>query len=245
MDEPDEKLSQNGKNSIPDGQEESESLNLHNGHHHDNEEIGDNSSLNGHEEIANNVALNGKEETENHSALSGREETGKRGVIKVKKGILSGGSKLASLIDPGSNQATLPAPSTRERSLPHALPDGQSSMMRRTRVNRIILRKRLNERYRHRVTSRLMVVAVVTVIVLFSLLSSGVGAVYAYYRSQLPLLNGIATHSLFQSTHIYDRNGQLLYVLYNHQDGYGRRTYVNYSDIPSVLVNATIAAEDH
>ena len=118
--------------------------------------------------------------------------------------------------------------------------------VRRNRVNRIIMRKRLHERYDTRdLAPRLMIIAVIIFLVLFSVLSSGVGAAYAYYRAQLPLLNGIASHSLFQSTHIYDRNGQLLYELYNHQDGYGRRTYVDYSDISSTLVNATIAAEDH
>ena len=118
--------------------------------------------------------------------------------------------------------------------------------LRRNRVNRIIMRKRLHERYDGRdLAPRLMIIMVIIFIVLFSALSSGVGAAYAYYQAQLPLLNGIASHSLFQSTHIYDRNGKLLYELYNHQDGYGRRTYVNYGDISPTLVNATIAAEDH
>ena len=117
---------------------------------------------------------------------------------------------------------------------------------RRTRINRIIMRKRLHERYDGReLAPRLMIIALIIFIALFSLLSSGAGAVYAYYQAQLPLLNGVASHSLFQSTHIYDRNGHLLYELYNHQDGYGRRTYVNYTDITPNLVNATIAAEDH
>ncbi len=118
--------------------------------------------------------------------------------------------------------------------------------LRRNRVNRIIMRKRMHERYDGRdLAPRLMIITVVVFVVLFSALSSGAGAAYAYYQAQLPLLNGIASHSLFQSTHIYDRNGKLLYELYNHQDGYGRRTYVNYSDISPTLVNATIAAEDH
>src|SRR5207237_1823566 len=45
--------------------------------------------------------------------------------------------------------------------------------------------------------------------------------------------------------HIYYRNGNLLDVLYGPQDGHGRRTYVNYSDISPLLVQATVAAEDH
>ncbi len=114
------------------------------------------------------------------------------------------------------------------------------------RVHRIIMRKkRTHERYGRDLAPRVVIGSVIILVVLFSVLSTGAGAAYAYYRSQLPLLNGVANHSLFQSTRIYDRNGHLLYVLYNHQTGYGRRTYVNYAQIPAVLVNATVAAEDH
>ena len=131
-------------------------------------------------------------------------------------------------------------------TLPTSTDTSDNVAGRRTRVNRIIMRKRLHRRYDGReLAPRLMITALIIFIALFSLLSSGAGAVYAYYQAQLPLLNGVASHSLFQSTHIYDRNGHLLYELYNHQDGYGRRTYVNYSDISPNLINATIAAEDH
>ncbi len=115
----------------------------------------------------------------------------------------------------------------------------------RRRVNRIIIHKHLHYRYDRPMLPRLLMVAVIIVIILFSFLSTGVGAAYAFYQQQLPLLNGIADHSLFQSTHIYDRNGQLLYELYDHQNDHGRRTYVNYSDISPMLINASIAAEDH
>src|SRR5579863_757013 len=146
MDEPDEKLSQNDNGSAPDDQpdlqEEGENLNLHNGHHNGKEEIGNHSALNGSEEIGNYVTFNSKEETAKQGSRSEEEETAKRGVIKVRKGMLSGGAKRASLIDTASNQSTLPAPVTRERSFP----DVQPSVLRRTRVNRLILRKRLNER---------------------------------------------------------------------------------------------------
>ncbi|MDQ6662451.1 MAG: transglycosylase domain-containing protein [Chloroflexota bacterium] len=118
--------------------------------------------------------------------------------------------------------------------------------VRRARVNRILMRKRRHGRGTNKLAPRLIVVALVLLTLLLSFFSSGAGAAYAYYNSQLPLLNGVAAHSLFQSTHIYDRHGTLLYELYNQQDGYGRRTYINYSNISStMLVNATIAAEDH
>jgi len=145
--------------------------------------------------------------------------------------------------------ATAPAPKLPSQPLPKppVVNEVQNSIaVRRTRVNRIIIRKRLHERYDgHDIAPRLMIIALIIFVVIFSLLSSGAGAAYAFYQAQLPLLNGVASHSLFQSTHIYDRNGQLLYELYDQQNGYGRRTYINYADIPSVLVNATIAAEDH
>src|SRR5947209_4533034 len=121
----------------------------------------------------------------------------------------------------------------------------QPVLTRRARVNRIIMRKRIHERQQRSLAPRVAITTVIVFIVLFSLLSTSVGGAYAYYQAQLPLLNGIADHSLFQSTHIYDRNGHLLYELYDHQDGYGRRTYVNYNQISPILIKATVAAEDH
>lgn len=117
--------------------------------------------------------------------------------------------------------------------------------LRRTRLNRLLLIKRRHER-QNRIESaarRLTAIVIIILAVLFSLLSGGLGAAFAYYQSQVPLLRSIANHSLFQTTHIYDRNGHLLYQLYDPK--YGRRTYVNYADISPVLVNATVAAEDH
>lgn len=89
---------------------------------------------------------------------------------------------------------------------------------------------------------RLITALVIAGAVLLALLTGGAGASYAFYQAQLPLLDNIASHSLFQTTHIYDRNGNLLYSL--NDPRYGRRTYVNYNDISSKLVDATIAAED-
>ena len=114
----------------------------------------------------------------------------------------------------------------------------------RARVKRMILRKRLHGRVGRDNAPRIVLAFAITLIVILVMLSSGAGGVYAYYQSQLPLLNNMATNSLFQSTRIYDRNGKLLYTLYNHQNGYGRRTYVNYAQISPLLVNATVAAED-
>ncbi len=125
------------------------------------------------------------------------------------------------------------------------LPESKLIALRRIRVNRLIIRKHFHQRYDRDLAPRIVLISAIALIVLFSLLSSGAGAAYAYYQSQLPLLNNIASNSLFQSTRIYDRNGKLLDLLYNHQNGYGRRTYVNYAQISPLLINATVAAEDH
>ncbi len=118
--------------------------------------------------------------------------------------------------------------------------------LRRIRLNRLLMRKRRHGRFGVGLLGRHLLAPMLLFFTLFfALVSSGAGAAYAYYQAQLPLLNGIAQHSLFQSTHIYDRNGKLLYELYDHRTGQGRRTYINYNDISHQLVNATVAAEDH
>ncbi|HVB73938.1 MAG TPA: transglycosylase domain-containing protein [Ktedonobacteraceae bacterium] len=134
------------------------------------------------------------------------------------------------------------------KALSGPLPDvinEQNLALRRARINRIMFIKRRHVR-QNRIedsTPRLLTIMLTLGSLLIVLLSGSVGAAYAYYQAQLPLLNNIASHQSFQTTHIYDRNGKLLYQLYN--PNYGRRTYVDYSDISSLLVQATVAAEDH
>ncbi|HXX79157.1 MAG TPA: transglycosylase domain-containing protein [Ktedonobacteraceae bacterium] len=120
-----------------------------------------------------------------------------------------------------------------------------SVAQRRTRMNHFVLMKRRQRRFQEnmKASMRPLILFIVFLIVLVSLISSSLGGAYAFYQSQLPLLNGMANHTLFQSTRIYDREGRLLYELYDPR--YGRRTYVNYNDISPLLINATVAAEDH
>ena len=120
-----------------------------------------------------------------------------------------------------------------------------SVAQRRTRMNHFVLLKRRQRRFQENMiaSTRPLILFTVFLIVLVSLISSSLGGAYAFYQSQLPLLNGMANHTLFQSTRIYDRKGRLLYELYDPR--YGRRTYVNYNDISPLLINATVAAEDH
>jgi len=84
-------------------------------------------------------------------------------------------------------------------------------------------------------------IAFCLLIVIF--VSSGSAAAYAYYQSQLPQLQGIASQQINQTTRIYDRNGKLLYEAYD--DKTGRRTPVSYKYIPKVMQDAMIATEDH
>ncbi len=87
--------------------------------------------------------------------------------------------------------------------------------------------------------------ATIFALLLVVVLSSGAASGYAYYQSQMPRLQGLANSQIEQSTRIYDRNGQLLYVAYDNKNGHGRGTPVNYKNIPGILQDAMIAAEDH
>src|SRR3989442_1106905 len=61
----------------------------------------------------------------------------------------------------------------------------------RTRVNRLLMRKRRHVRLSKDLGSRVMEVSVIVLLVGFCILSGTVGAALAYYQAQLPLLNSI------------------------------------------------------
>jgi membrane peptidoglycan carboxypeptidase len=195
------------------------------------------------DEVFNLSALMSNNTAEDHKE---NELTGKRSGVQVGKNLVGATDSAAN----GTEQQALTTP-TAPPSVSTRLPSNLSKLValnpsqRRAHLNRLIMFKRRHERSNQgrEIASRLMVVAIVLMVLLVSLFSSGIGAAYAYYQAQLPLLNGIAQHTLFQSTRIYDRNGNLLYELSDPK--YGRRTYVNYPDIAPVLINATVAAEDH
>src|SRR5579859_5036167 len=123
--------------------------------------------------------------------------------------------------------------------------EAQSIASRRARIDRILFmrRRHLRQNRMEGAGPRLMVIMLTLCAVVGALFLGSAGAAFAYYQSQLPLLDNISNYQSFQTTHIYDRNGKLLYQLYN--PNYGRRTYVNYSDISPFLIQATVAAEDH
>lgn len=93
-----------------------------------------------------------------------------------------------------------------------------------------------------RIASGILIALMLVIVIILS--STGAYA-YSYYQSQLPTVQGLANQSIEQTTHIYDRNGVLLAKLYDQGPGGGRRTPVSYNDIPQVMRDAMIAAEDH
>ena len=76
------------------------------------------------------------------------------------------------------------------------------------------------------------------------LLTTGTGlAVYAYYAASLPSPEELHERTTpFKSTKIYDRHGRLLFEVFDPLGG--RRTIVHLDDIPSTVIEATIATED-
>jgi len=67
--------------------------------------------------------------------------------------------------------------------------------------------------------------------------------VYAYYASMLPSPDELyARTTQFQTVKIYDRSGSLLHEFIDPHGG--RRVVTHYEDIPSVVIEATIATED-
>ena len=60
------------------------------------------------------------------------------------------------------------------------------------------------------------------------------------FSLDLPSPDKLTHRQIPQSTEIYDRNGELLYQVYRDQN----RTLVSLDDIPEVVIQATLAAED-
>lgn len=68
----------------------------------------------------------------------------------------------------------------------------------------------------------------------------GVSFLFVWYSRSLPKPGQLIDAPLAESSRIYDKNGELLYSVYQNQN----RTYVELSDIPDHLKQATIAIED-
>lgn len=160
-------------------------------------------------------------------------------------------NRTSQFVQPGSIrggiQPAVPPPvaayaSSGSRPLSQPLPDASQ----RQRHTRVLRKKRVRlKQSRPDMVARLLMGGSLLFLVALLFTFGGTGIAYGYYQMQLSAINGIAQHSLFQNTHIYDRHGKLLYELYDKQLGKGRRTYVSYQDISPLLINATVAAEDH
>src|SRR5438067_4118259 len=88
-----------------------------------------------------------------------------------------------------------------------------------------------------------LLLSVLTLLVFIAALAfASVMGLYAYYARDLPDPGSLSHRQLFQTARIFDRNGKLLQELNDPQGG--RRILVKLSDIPPVMRQATIAAED-
>lgn len=89
----------------------------------------------------------------------------------------------------------------------------------------------------------LLVLAVALLTLLGTVATGGLaaGALIIYSRT-LPSPDAVVMRDVFQSTLIFDRNGELLYEIWDPQGG--RRQVVPLSEMPGYLVAATLATED-
>jgi len=126
-------------------------------------------------------------------------------------------------------------------------PVKQTPPWRRSRALRVSTRMRHRrarwQKSRPNTKKILTITLSVFAVLLVIMLSSGFGAAYAYYQTQLPRVQSLANQQTEQSTRIYDRNNKLIYTAYDGK--YGRATPVTYNYIPGIMQDAMIAAEDH
>ncbi|MHB0859466.1 MAG: transglycosylase domain-containing protein, partial [Anaerolineae bacterium] len=86
-------------------------------------------------------------------------------------------------------------------------------------------------------------VAALVIVGIVLLATLGGLGTYAYFASKLPSPQDLYQRTTpFRSTKIMDRNGVLLFEVFDPTGG--RRTIVHYHDIPSVAIQATVATED-
>jgi len=138
-------------------------------------------------------------------------------------------------------QPPLPPGARAGRPLPARPEPWQLS--RNYKITRMIRKRRARE-YENGPNGRRVGMIISSVIAALLLISCMVGGIssYTYYQNQLPQLQGLANMQVEQSTRFYDRNGNLLYTLYDTRTG--RSIPVAYNEIPGYLQDAQIAAED-
>ena len=95
--------------------------------------------------------------------------------------------------------------------------------------------------------NRTIVISIATLALLIIFGSFGATAYgYSFYVQQAPKVSAYANQQIPQDTRIYDRNGVLLYDVYDNATSVydGRRVTVKYDQIPKVMQDAMIAIED-
>ncbi|MBI5305201.1 MAG: PBP1A family penicillin-binding protein [Chloroflexi bacterium] len=95
--------------------------------------------------------------------------------------------------------------------------------------------------WRYTLMRMLTITAIVALVVAVALVVGAVSA-YTYYARDLPPPEQLAARPIAQSTKLFDRNGELLYEIFDPNGA--RRTVVPSARIPLVLKQATIATED-
>ncbi len=89
--------------------------------------------------------------------------------------------------------------------------------------------------------ARFLTITATVALIMAITMTIGVIGVFAYFSRDLPSPDKLTQREVAQSTKIYDRNGKLLYDIY---DGEHDRTLLKLEDIPKEVKDATIAAED-
>ncbi len=125
-----------------------------------------------------------------------------------------------------------------------ATPTPQRRQWKRSRTLRVTTQmRRRRDRWSSR-GARIGTGILIAVLALLIVITSSTSAyAYSYYQSQLPNVQGLANQHVEQISRMYDRNGLLLGDLYD-PNGSGRRTPVQYKDIPRIMQDAMTAAED-
>jgi 1A family penicillin-binding protein len=89
--------------------------------------------------------------------------------------------------------------------------------------------------------AKILTVAATAALVMTIAGTIGIIGAFAYFSRDLPSPDKLTNREVAQSTKIYDRNGTLLYDIY---DGEHDRTLLKLKDVPQSVKDATIAAED-
>jgi 1A family penicillin-binding protein len=119
----------------------------------------------------------------------------------------------------------------------------------RARLAQALRSRRRRSNGRHRVAPYL-VAALLLLLLMGAVLIAAVATVgaataaafYVSFTEALPPVTAMGNRDFFKTTRILDRDGTLLYELFD--QSYGRRTMVRLAEMPPVLVGAVLAAED-